>query len=74
MVDGSCVAGAVVCLALGLTTSSAWIAAGALFVLGSLAEGVSDLAWQGMLPEIAGPAEGTACRRAARRSATSAAA
>ena len=54
---GACVAGAVVCLALGLTTSSAWIAAGALFVLGSLAEGVSDLAWQGMLPEIAGPAE-----------------
>jgi UMF1 family MFS transporter len=54
---GACVGGAVVCLALGLTTSSAWIAAGALFVVDSLAEGVSDLAWQGMLPEIAGPAE-----------------
>jgi MFS transporter, UMF1 family len=54
---GACVAGAVACLALGLTSGSAWIAAGTLFVLGSLAEGVSDLAWQGMLPEIAGPAE-----------------
>ena len=50
-------AGPVVCAALGLTTSWTWFAAGALFVLGSLAEGVSDLAWQGMLPEIAGPSE-----------------
>ncbi len=54
---GACIAGAMVCLALGLTTGSAWIAAGALFVFGSLAEGVSDLTWQGMLPEIAGPSE-----------------
>jgi UMF1 family MFS transporter len=53
----ACVAGAVICAALGLTTSSTWFAAGALFVLGSVAEGVSDLAWQGMLPEIAGPGE-----------------
>ncbi len=53
----ACVGGSVVCAALGLTTSWTWFAAGALFVLGSLAEGVSDLAWQGMLPEIAGPSE-----------------
>lgn len=52
----ACVFGAAVCMALGLTTSSTWFVAGALFVLGSLAEGVSDLAWQGMLPEIVGPA------------------
>ena len=53
----ACVGGSVVCAALGLTTSWTWFVAGALFVLGSLAEGVSDLAWQGMLPEIAGPSE-----------------
>jgi UMF1 family MFS transporter len=53
----ACVVGAIICMALGLTTSSTWFAAGALFVLGSVAEGVSDLAWQGMLPEIAGPAD-----------------
>lgn len=52
---GACAAGAAVCLALGLTHGTAWIAAGALFVVGSVAEGVSDLTWQGMLPEIAGP-------------------
>ncbi len=53
----ACVVGSLVCAALGLTSSWTWFAAGALFVLGSLAEGVSDLAWQGMLPEIAGPSE-----------------
>jgi len=52
---GSCATGVAVCLGLGLTAGGAWAAAGLLFLLGSVAEGVSDLTWQGMLPEIADP-------------------
>ncbi len=52
---GSCVAGSAVCVGLALTHGGAWTAAGVLFLAGSLAEGVSDLTWQGMLPELATP-------------------
>lgn len=54
---GACVAGSAVCVGLGATHGGAWLAAGLLFLAGSLAEGVSDLTWQGMLPELAGPGD-----------------
>ncbi len=50
---GSCVVGSAVCIALGATHGAEWVAAGLLFLAGSLVEGVSDLTWQGMLPELA---------------------
>jgi MFS transporter, UMF1 family len=53
----SCGAGSLICGFLALTSGRQWVLAGLLFLAGSLIEGVSDLTWQGMLPEIAGPAE-----------------
>ena len=53
----SCAAGSIICLLLSLTSGGAWVAAGLLFLAGSVIEGVSDVAWQGILPEIAGPGE-----------------
>jgi len=50
---GSCLVGSAICIALGATHGAEWIAAGLLFLAGSLVEGVSDLNWQGMLPELA---------------------
>ncbi|MDA8062459.1 MAG: MFS transporter [Actinomycetota bacterium] len=50
---GSCLVGSGICIALGATHGADWIAAGLLFLAGSLVEGVSDLTWQGMLPELA---------------------
>jgi MFS transporter, UMF1 family len=45
----------VVCGLLALTGGSEWVLAGLLFLAGSVFEGISDLAWNGMLPELAGP-------------------
>lgn len=51
----ACALGSVVCGALALTGGNEWLLAGLLFLLGSLCEGVSDLVWNGMLPELASP-------------------
>jgi MFS transporter, UMF1 family len=50
---GACGAGSLACIGLALTTDRAWLAAGLLFVFGSLTGGVSDLVWNGLLPELA---------------------
>lgn len=51
---GCCAVGAVACGLLALTGGGLWIWAGLLFLVGSLIGGVSDLTWQGMLPELSG--------------------
>jgi UMF1 family MFS transporter len=53
----ACAGGSVICVLLAFTGGSEWLLAGLLFVAGSLLEGVSDLAWNGMLPELAAPHE-----------------
>jgi MFS transporter, UMF1 family len=50
-----CAAGSLVCGLLALTSGGQWALAGILFLSGSVVEGVSDLTWQAMLPEIAAP-------------------
>jgi MFS transporter, UMF1 family len=49
----ACLAGSLACVGLALTTERAWLAAGLLFVFGSLTGGVSDLVWNGMLSDLA---------------------
>ena len=53
----ACTAGAVVSGLLAVTSGGAWAAAGVLFVAGSLFAGVSELTWNGMLPELAEPSD-----------------
>jgi UMF1 family MFS transporter len=53
----ACGSGAVVCGLLALTGGNEWLLAGLLFVAGSTIEGISDLAWNGMLPELAPPGD-----------------
>jgi MFS transporter, UMF1 family len=51
----ACVTGSIVCVCLAFTGGSQWLLAGLLFLAGSLIEGVSDLTWNGMLPELGPP-------------------
>ncbi|MDQ2728850.1 MAG: MFS transporter [Actinomycetota bacterium] len=53
---GACGGGSVICALLALTSGHQWLLAGALFLAGSVVEGMSDLVWNGMLPELASPA------------------
>jgi UMF1 family MFS transporter len=53
----ACAAGSVICGLLAFTGGSEWLLVSVLFVAGSLIEGVSDLAWNGMLPELAAPGD-----------------
>lgn len=53
---GACGGGSVICALLALTGGHQWLLAGVLFLAGSVVEGVSDLVWNGMLPELASPA------------------
>jgi UMF1 family MFS transporter len=51
----ACAAGSTVCVALAFTGGSEWLLVGLLYLAGSVIEGVSDLTWNGMLPELAPP-------------------
>ncbi len=53
----ACVSGSIVCCLLAFTGGSEWLLVGLLFIAGSTIEGISDLTWNGMLPELAGPTE-----------------
>jgi UMF1 family MFS transporter len=53
----ACAAGSAICVVLAVTGGSEWLLTGLLFIAGSVIEGVSDLAWNGMLPELAAPDE-----------------
>jgi len=50
---GTCLAGSGIALGLAATGDRAWLAAGLLFLAGSIVWSASDLAWNGTLPEIA---------------------
>lgn len=50
-----CITGSVVCALLALTGGSLWLLAGLLFLGGSALSSVTDLIWNGMLPELAEP-------------------
>lgn len=53
LLAGACATGSVICAVLALTGGGEWLIVGLLFLAGSIAEGVSDLSWNGMLPELA---------------------
>jgi MFS transporter, UMF1 family len=54
---GTCLAGSAVAVVLAGTSGGEYVLAGALFVIGSLAYGASNVLYNAFLPEISAPAE-----------------